>query len=79
MNVLVGQLNFSIRLKKTQNMFNLWLQGDLSLYGRVLLSKAEGLSRFVYPSLSLYVSNCILKVLINFFSTFYGLINLKKQ
>lgn len=55
------QLNFSSRLKKTQNIFNLWLQRDLSLYGRVLLSKAEGLSRFVYPSLSLYVNDCTIK------------------
>lgn len=38
-----------------------WLQRDLSLYGRVLLSKAEGLSRFVYPSLSLYVNDCTIK------------------
>lgn len=50
------QLNFSGRLKKTHSIFNLWLQRDLSLYGRVLLTKAEGLSRLVYPSLSLSVN-----------------------
>ena len=56
-NLLVKQhLNFNERIKKTRNIFNLWLQRDLTLYGRVLLSKAEGLSRFVYPSLSLFVN-----------------------
>ena len=31
----------------------MWLQRDLSIQGRVLLSKAEGISRSVYVSLSL--------------------------
>ena len=35
----------------------MWLQRDLSIYGRVLLSKAEGVSRLVYPALSLYVKD----------------------
>ncbi len=50
-NVLERQnLNFSSRLKKTKAVLNCWLQCDLSIYGRALLSKAEGLSRFVYPA-----------------------------
>ncbi len=36
-------------------------QMDLTIFGRVLLSKAEGLSRFVYPALSMYVSDDISK------------------
>ncbi len=32
-----------------------WLQRDLTIYGRVLLTKAEGISHLVYPALSLYV------------------------
>lgn len=51
------QLNFMPKIKKTKNILNNWLQRDLTLFGRVLLSKAEGLSRFVYPALSLYVSD----------------------
>uniref|UniRef100_A0A8C2C6C1 Reverse transcriptase domain-containing protein n=1 Tax=Cyprinus carpio TaxID=7962 RepID=A0A8C2C6C1_CYPCA len=50
-------LNFSQRLLKTKYIFNNWLQRDLSILGRVFLSKTEGLSRFVYPSLSLAVDN----------------------
>jgi hypothetical protein len=63
-NLLVRQhLNFNERIKKTRNIFNLWLQRDLTLYGRVLLSKAEGLSRFVYPSLSLFVNDSTANVI----------------
>ncbi|XDV29131.1 hypothetical protein PO909_032284 [Leuciscus waleckii] len=68
--LLRQQLNFSPKIKKTRTIFNLWLQRDLSIYGRVLISKAEGLSRCVYPSLSLFVSDKICddinKILLNF-------------
>ncbi len=40
-----------------KNILISWLLRDLSLYGRTLLSKAEGLSHFAYPSLSLFVEN----------------------
>ncbi len=49
-------LNFSSRIRKTKSIFNNWLQRDLSILGRVLLCTAEGLSRFVYPALSLFVN-----------------------
>jgi len=54
-------LNFSDKIIKTKNIFNIWLQRDLSLYGRVLLSKVEGLSRFVYPALSLFINDKAIK------------------
>jgi len=57
------QLNFMPKIKKTKNILNNWLQRDLTLFGRVLLSKAEGLSRYVYPALSLYVSDKTSKVI----------------
>lgn len=41
------QLNFLPRLKKTKNIVNMWLQHDLSIFGRILLTKAEGISRLV--------------------------------
>lgn len=53
-NHIVRQhMNFHPRLKKTKFILNNWLQRDLSILGRILLTKAEGLSRFVYPALSL--------------------------
>uniref|UniRef100_A0A8C6SMB2 Reverse transcriptase domain-containing protein n=1 Tax=Neogobius melanostomus TaxID=47308 RepID=A0A8C6SMB2_9GOBI len=64
------QLNVHHRIVKTQSIFNLWLQRDLTLYGRVLLSKAEGLSRFVYPLLSLYVDERISKEINTLFLNF---------
>lgn len=33
----------------------IWLQHDLSIFGRVLLTKAEGISRIVYSALSVFV------------------------
>lgn len=51
--------NFSPKLKKTKNVFNLWTQRDLSIFGRSLLTKAEGISRFVYPALSLNVDDSV--------------------
>ena len=49
--------NFSMCLHKAKMVFNCWSQRSLSIHGRVLLSKAEGVSRLVYPALSLYVSS----------------------
>jgi len=64
------ELNFSPKLKKTQNIFNNWLQRDLTMIGRVLLTKAEGVSRFVYPALSLYVQDSICKKINDLFTKF---------
>ncbi len=50
-----SQLNLEPIVEKTKNKFNLWLMRDISIFGRVLLSKAEGISRSVYTSLSLEV------------------------
>lgn len=64
------QINFLPRLKKTQNIINMWLQRDRSIFGRILLTKAEGISRLVYPALSLFVEDStskeINKILCNF-------------
>lgn len=47
--------NFTPKLQKAKNIFNRWLQRDLTIQGRTLLSKTEGISRLVYPALSLFV------------------------
>lgn len=56
-----SELNFNPIIEKTKKKLNLWLLRDISLYGRVLLSKAEGLSRSVYVSLSLDLPPKIVK------------------
>ena len=63
-------MNFNYIIEKTQKKFNSWLQRDLSLQGRILLSKAEGLSRLTYAATSLDVNKqttaLIDKTLLNF-------------
>ncbi len=53
-----GQLNFQHVLQKNKNRFNLWLMRDLSINGRIILSKTEGL---LYPAISLDVPSNIIK------------------
>lgn len=65
-----SSINFTPIIEKTQKILNYWLQRDLSLKGRVLLSKAEGISRLTYAAQSLHVDNTtcksINKILHNF-------------
>uniref|UniRef100_I3KX85 Reverse transcriptase domain-containing protein n=1 Tax=Oreochromis niloticus TaxID=8128 RepID=I3KX85_ORENI len=53
--------NFTPIIDKTLKIFNHWLQRDLPLKGRVLLSKAEGISRLTYAAQSLHVDNTTCK------------------
>ena len=49
------QLNFPPRLKKTKTIMNMWLQRDLSIFGRILLTKAEGICfEVLLPFLTLW-------------------------
>ena len=65
-----NNLNFTQIIRKIKQKFNSWLMRDLSLEGRILLSKTEGLSRLVYTALALDVPQSIIKevdtVLFNF-------------
>lgn len=62
--------NFTPIIQKTLKKFNQWLQRDLSLKGRVLITKAEGISRLTYAALSLHLdkkmSKDIDRMLFNF-------------
>lgn len=51
--------NFNPLVLLKQKKLNMWSQRDLSISGRVLLSKAEGLSSLVYASSAIDVSNDI--------------------
>ncbi len=63
-------LNYNAIIQQVNKKFNMWLMRDLSLNGRVLLSKAEGMSRSVYVSLSLAMPPAVCKnldkILFNF-------------
>lgn len=54
-------LNFNPIMQRTQKKLNQWLVRDLSLRGRVLLTKAEGISRLTYAALALHVDNKVTK------------------
>ncbi len=67
------QLSFNNKIKKTKMIFDNWLRRDLSISGRILLTKVEGLSRLIFPGLSLFVQDSILgKILIDYWLIFVG-------
>lgn len=55
------QSNFQPVISKIKNKFDMWLMRDLSLKGRVILSKTEGLSRVVYLAKVLDVPKLVTK------------------
>lgn len=65
-----SQLNFDPIMDKTRKRFNQWLQRDLSLNGRILLAKSEGISRLVYAAMAINVDpgigKTIDKIMYNF-------------
>lgn len=63
-------LNFSGKIIKAKSILNSWLQRDLSMLGRVLLSKADGLSHFVYPSIPLFITDKTVKEINKIFLDF---------
>ncbi len=71
--------NFKPIITKTQRRCNCWLQRDLSLKGRTLLTKAEGLSRLAYAAQSLFVDKPTCKIINNVLIHFSGLCTLLKN
>lgn len=65
-----SHLNFEPIIDKTRKRFNQWLQRDLSLSGRILLAKIEGISRLVYSAMAVNVDpgigKTIDKIMYNF-------------
>lgn len=62
--------NFIPIVEKTRKKLNQWLQRNISLKGRVLLTKAEGLSRLTYAALALHLENNICKMIDNLLFNF---------
>ena len=60
---------------KNKSILNMWLQRDLSIFGRVLLSKAEGVSRFVYPGCRFFLPMHFVKKSIICLLTLFGKID----
>ncbi len=66
----IKYLGIYISIKKTKIIFDNWLRRDLSISGRILLTKVEGLSRLIFPGLSLFVQDStgkdINRLMVNF-------------
>lgn len=48
--------NICNRIVDMKKSLSRWLTRDITIFGRVILSKAEGISKLIYPCHSLYVS-----------------------
>lgn len=48
--------NMNEKIESMKTTLNHWLMRDLSIFGRNLLSKSEGISKLIYPCYSMYVS-----------------------
>jgi len=57
-------INFNLISDKTEKALSM-AQRDLSLKGRVLLTKAEGLSRLTYADISLFVNKKLSNITFN--------------
>lgn len=55
--------NVCKNVEKCKNILNSWLQRDVTIFGRVLLSKMESLSRSIYPAFSLDISDKMINLL----------------
>ena len=62
--------NFTSKINKLQKLFNIWSQRDISLYGRILITKTLGLSKLIYSSACVQtparVSDIVNKLVVNF-------------
>lgn len=55
------KLNIWDKVHKCSNFLNNWSQRDLSILGRILLTKTESISRLIYPAYSIGVPNSAIK------------------
>ncbi len=53
--------NLIENMKKGQNILNMWVHRDISIFGRFLIQKSEALSRLIYPAFSLSFSDSWIK------------------
>ena len=54
------ELNFKIKIQKLQTNLDIWRSRDLSLFGRVLIIKALGISSLVYSISNIDVPNDVI-------------------
>lgn len=57
--------NICTNIEKCKSILNRWLQRDITLFGRILLTKMDSLSRLIYPAFSLPISPKLIKSINN--------------
>ena len=62
-NTTTEKMNIWNNVDKCKSILNRWLQRDISIFGRVLLSKMDSLSRLIYPAFSLPISTRMIKTI----------------
>lgn len=55
------QKNIWVNIDKCKSILNRWSQRDLSIFGRILLTKMDSLSRLIYPAFSLPLKDKMIK------------------
>lgn len=60
---VLEKVNISDNVDKCKTILNKWLQRDITIFGRILLTKMDSLSRFIYPAYSLSISNKVIKTI----------------
>lgn len=53
--------NFNSKIESMKKSLNHWLSRDLSILGRILLTKTEGISKLIYLSQALYTAPRVIK------------------
>ncbi len=43
--------NLIENMKKSPNILHMWVQRDISIFGRIIIQKSEALSRLIYPGI----------------------------
>lgn len=54
----IEEVNLEKHVADMKKSLSHWLIRDLTVFGRIILSKAEGVSKLIYPCHSLFISNC---------------------
>lgn len=53
----IEEINIEKRIAEMKKSLSHWLTRDLTVFGRVILSKADGVSKLIYPCHSLFISD----------------------
>lgn len=62
--------NFTSKITKLQKLFNVWSQRDLSLYGKITITKTLGLSKLIFSSACIHTPAQVIDIVNNMLAKF---------